>query len=104
MKDDSCLGPLIPVAYTNTGSGGDGAVNSSDSASLAEPDEIDYADYAVTAATSETVTRAPSVAPSADSSLTTISREELKGALLSGTHCAATRGVSQPSICLCTFS
>ena len=85
MKDDSCLGPLIPVAYTGN-SGGDGAVNSSDSASLAEPDEIDYADYAVTAATSETVTRAPSVAPSADSSLTTISREELKGALLSGTH------------------
>lgn len=83
MKDDSCLGPLIPVAYT--GDGGSGAVNSSDSASLAEPDEIDYADYAVTAATSETVTRAPSIAPSADSSLTTISREELKGALLSGT-------------------
>ena len=41
------------------------------------------ADYA-TAATSQTVTRAPSIAPStADSTLTTISREELKGALLS---------------------
>ena len=41
------------------------------------------ADYA-TAATSQTVTRAPSIAPStADSTFTTISREELKGALLS---------------------
>jgi len=85
MKDECCLGPLIPVIYSSSsgdggGNGGGMGNNSSDSASLDVEDEADYA----TAATSQTVTRAPSIAPStADSTFTTISREELKGALLS---------------------